>query len=78
MREGWNVAEVLYRVVFMRLFSAAGRKPWGELILAGCHLRDPQLLFCIWLGLEGWCKWRTGVGVRHTPKDKVHLTFRGR
>lgn len=52
--------------------------PGGELILAGCHLRGPQLLFCIWLGLEGWCKWRTGVGVRHTPKDKVHLTFRGR
>lgn len=66
-RRAGNVPVVLCRVVFMRLFSAGGRKPWGRVDISRM---SP-------LASTGQCKWRTGVGVRRTSKDKVHFTFRG-
>lgn len=66
-RRAGNVSVVLCRVVFMRLFSAGGRKPWGRVDISRM---SP-------LASTGQCKWRTGVGVRRTSKDKVHFTFRG-
>lgn len=66
-RRAGNVPVVLCRVVFMRLFSAGGRKPWGRVDISRM---SP-------LASTGQCKWRTGVGVRRTSKDRVHFTFRG-
>lgn len=66
-RRAGNVPVVLCRVVFMRLFSAGSRKPWGRVDISRM---SP-------LASTGQCKWRTGVGVRRTSKDKVHFTFPG-